>query len=70
MSLPRIREQYGVPARRGMRVEYAEGDKRLLGSITSARGGRVYVRLDKYPNEPMPFHPTVDLRYIESAGSH
>jgi hypothetical protein len=52
-----------------MRVEYAEGDSRLLGSITSARGGRVYVRLDAYPNEPMPFHPTVDLRYIESAAS-
>jgi hypothetical protein len=67
MSLPRIREQFGVPARRGMRVEYTEGDFRLLGSITSARGGRVYVRLDRYPNDPMPFHPTVDLRYIENA---
>jgi hypothetical protein len=50
-----------------MRVEYTEGDFRLLGSITSARGGRVYVRLDRYPNDPMPFHPTVDLRYIENA---
>jgi hypothetical protein len=69
MSLPRIREQFGVPARRGMRVEYVEGDKRLPGSITSGRGHKVYVRLDAYPNEPMPFHPTVDLRYIESASS-
>lgn len=66
MSLPRIRELFNVPARRGMRVEYIEGERRMLGSITSARNLKVYVRLDECPNEPMPFHPTVDLRYIQT----
>lgn len=65
MSMENIRKRYNVPAKRGMRVEYSEGRDLLLGTITSAGNGRINVRLDKYPNEPMPFHPTCGLRYLD-----
>lgn len=64
MSMESIRKRYNVPAKRGMRVEYSEGRELLLGTITSARNDRLNVRLDKYPNEPMPFHPTCGIRYL------
>lgn len=67
MSMDAIRKRYDVPARRGMRVKYCEGGDTLLGTITSARNGRINVRLDKYPKAPMPFHPTSGLTYLQEA---
>lgn len=66
MSMAWVRKNYRVPAKRGMRVRYTgEGkDKPELGTITSASNGRLNIRLDRYPNEPMPFHPTWELEYL------
>lgn len=68
MTMAYIRKSYLVPAKRGGRVEYTgEGpDKPELGTITSARGARLMIRLDKSPRFPLPFHPTWRLRYLAS----
>ena len=59
-----IRKNYGVPARRGCRVEYT-GRCGVVerGVITSARGGYIRVRLD-YLRHSIPFHPTWEMRYL------
>ncbi|MGN6539097.1 MAG: hypothetical protein ACTHKQ_25650 [Mesorhizobium sp.] len=60
-----IRKTYNVPAKRGGRVIYTGGKTPEYGTITSARNGRLYIRLDgmKYTH-PLPFHPTYELRYL------
>lgn len=63
-SLAPIREQRGVPARRGMRVTV---DNRP-GRITSARGGYVMVRFDGW-HHSRPCHPTWRVTYFNRDGS-
>lgn len=63
MSMAWVRRSYRVPAKRGGRVEYSGEGKAELGKITSARGGRLWIRLDSVKH-PMPFHPTWKLRYL------
>jgi hypothetical protein len=63
MSMEWIRKNYRVPARRGARVEYSGCGKRELGTITSARGSHLNIRLDGYRHSA-PFHPTWKLRYL------
>ncbi len=65
MTIAWIRRTYGVPARVGGRVEYTgEGpDKPELGTITSASGGHLRIRLDGQKHS-LPFHPTWRLRYL------
>jgi hypothetical protein len=65
MSMARIRKCYGVPAKRGMRVRYTgDGkDKPQLGTITSARGYQLRIRLDGYKISHI-FHPTWELEYL------
>ena len=47
MSLEYIRRTYGVPARRGMRVRYTDGDGVIWnGAITSAKGPHLRVLVD------------------------
>ena len=62
-----IRRSYAVPARRGGRVEYT-GDRRgpQLGTITSARGGRLRICIDGEKHS-RPYHPTWELRYLDAA---
>ncbi len=65
-----IRSSYGVPAKRGGRVEYSGGKRTQLGTIKSARGGRLNILLDgdKYAKS---FHPTWMLRYlVENGGAY
>lgn len=68
MSMAWIRKYYGVPAKRGGRVEYTGEGYPELGTITSATNGRLNVRLDRFKC-PMPFHPTWKLRYLTAAQS-
>lgn len=62
MSLSYIRKMYGVPARRGGRVYYTHEGR--YGTITSARNGRLRVRLDG-DKRPGVFHPTWRIRYLD-----
>ena len=66
MSLEYVRKYYGVPAKRGGRVEYTGDDKPELGTICGASGAHLSIRLDG-KKHPMPFHPTWKLRYLSSA---
>ena len=56
-----IRKHYNVPAKRGVRVETAQGKGYITGS-----GGACYVRV-KLDGETKTklFHPT-DIKYLES----
>lgn len=68
MSFDYIRKYYGVPAKRGGRVEYTGSNKSELGTITSANGSHLNIRLDRFKHA-MPFHPTCEIRYLDSAQS-
>ncbi len=63
MTLSFIRKSYGVPARRGGRVEYTGNGKPELGTITGASGAHLRIRLDGL-QQSSPFHPTWKLRYL------
>lgn len=68
-----IRSQYGVPAKRGGRVEYTpcEGSKDApgkRGTITGANGGHLLIRLDGEKHS-RPYHPTWQLRYLDAGTS-
>lgn len=69
MSMKHIRDCYGVPAKRGMEVEYMPLDGvAMRGIIVRARCGRLIIRLcgDK---KPMSFHPAYRLNYIGADGA-
>ena len=63
MSMKYIRKIYAVPAKRGGRVEYTGEGRPELGTITSANGAHLNVRLDGVKHI-MPFHPTWKMRYL------
>jgi hypothetical protein len=65
MSVEYVRKAYGVPARRGGRVEYTGDCKTELGTIRSASGGHLNMRLDGVKHT-IPFHPTWKLRYLDA----
>lgn len=65
MSFDYIRRYYGVPAKRGARVEYTGDNRPEFGTIVSASGGHLNIRLDS-AKHAMPFHPTWKLRYLDS----
>lgn len=62
MSLEYIRNYYGVPAKKGGRVQY----KDRVGVITGNSGPHVSVRLDGQKHSA-PYHPT-DLIYLTGEG--
>lgn len=71
MSLPYIRRTYGVPARRGMRVRYTDGDGAIWnGTIKSAKGPHLRVLVDDrvqgYRGR-LILHPTDSIEYIQDA---
>jgi hypothetical protein len=67
MSMEWIRKRYGVPAKRGARVEYTGGKTPEVGAIVGAREGRLRIRLDGMEyTHPLPFHPTYELRYLDA----
>lgn len=68
MSMAWVRKYYGVPAKRGGRVEYTGYGRSQLGTIVSASNGRLNIRLDGVKHAT-PFHPTCDLRYLDGGRS-
>ena len=64
MSMEYIRKTYGVPAKRGGRVEYNANGGKIGGTIRSARGPYIYVQLDG-DSFTIPLHPTWQLRYLD-----
>jgi len=70
MSMREIRKTYGVPAKRGGRIEFSSVSDRFLrrGTITSARGAHLRVRWDGDKRTwPAPLHPTWRVRYLDQA---
>lgn len=65
MSLKYIRDTYGVPAKRGGRVEYIGNGVAIQGTITGSRGARIRVRLDG-DRYSVTFHPTWRIRYLDA----
>lgn len=66
MSIDYIRRYYGVPAKKGGRVEYTGGGaKPQFGTICGADGAHLTIRLDGMKHT-MPYHPTWELRYLEA----
>jgi hypothetical protein len=70
MSMDYIRRTYGVPARRGGRVIYTDTTgKAWPGVITSARNGRLLVRLDDNlagSRARAKLHPTWNVEYLKT----
>ena len=68
-DMERIRQAYGVPAKKGGRVSYTDshhsydGDVTVLGTITGARGEKLRIRLDG-ENYSENYHPTHLIRYL------
>ena len=48
MSMKEIREEYGVPAKRGMRVRYDNGHRVRYGVITGSWKSCLRIRFDGY----------------------
>jgi len=66
VSLEWIRTNYKVPAKRGGRIEYTGEKTPQLGTICGASGGHLSIRLDGVKHA-MPFHPTWELRYLDTS---
>jgi len=63
MSMKWVRKNYGVPAKRGGRVEYTGRGKRELGTIRSASGSYLMIQIDGVKHA-RPFHPMWELQYL------
>lgn len=68
MSMAYIRKAYGVPAKRGGRVEYTGDGRSEFGTIAGANGAHLSIRLDGLKHT-MLFHPTWRLRYLDETGA-
>lgn len=71
MSMEWVRKNYGVPAKRGGRVEYAGdiGSGKRLGTILRSDGSRLRIRLDGDDWAGI-YHPTWALRYLATTEGH
>lgn len=69
MSLEYIRKAYGVPAKRGGRIKYADDDGCVFfGTITSARSGYLRVLVDDRVSgyrRSLILHPTWHVEYLK-----
>ena len=63
-----VRKTYGVPAKRGVRVEYTGEISPQIGTITSAKDGYIRVRMDG-DNYSGIYHPTWEMRYLSAEGN-
>ncbi|MEN6534115.1 MAG: hypothetical protein ABFD89_10665 [Bryobacteraceae bacterium] len=63
MSMDYIRDTYGVPAKRGARIEYTGGEVPRLGTIIGTRNAHIKVRFDDSPIHGN-LHPTWKVRYL------
>jgi hypothetical protein len=64
-DMERIRQAYGVPAKKGGRVSLLENDGKqwATGTITGSRDGKIRIRLDG-SNFSQNYHPTYCLEYL------
>ncbi|TPN26589.1 hypothetical protein FKO01_25255 [Mesorhizobium sp. B2-3-3] len=65
MSFKWVRENYGVPARRGGRVEFTSNGRPELGTIVGWTGPHLKIWLDGAKPAPI-YHPTWKLRYLDA----
>lgn len=65
MSFEYIRKYYGVPAKRGGRVEYTGNGNSETGTICGSSGAHLRIRLDGKTRSFL-FHPTWKLRYLDA----
>lgn len=63
MSMARIREYYGVPAKRGMRVTMTGRPGTIVASSRTSMHLRV--RFDNAPEYISLVHPTWEIAYIK-----
>ncbi|SNR99859.1 hypothetical protein SAMN04488503_2262 [Humidesulfovibrio mexicanus] len=63
MSLEYIRNTYGVPAYKDVRVRYTGSDGPQEGIIVGALNGYVEIKLDGQL-QARPYHPTYGLEYL------
>lgn len=63
MSMRRIREVYGVPAKRGMRVVCDGTPGVIVGA--SRTNMHLLLRLDDDPRHTVPAHPTWRMEYTQ-----
>ena len=61
-----IRKTYGVPAKRGARVQYVGDGFAQAGTITGSNGSHLWIRLDGWKHSSL-FHPTWALSYLDDA---
>lgn len=64
-SFSHMRDQYGVHATQGGRVIYTGSGAPQLGTIVSAEGARLRIRLDDRPDYVGLYHPTWELEYLD-----
>lgn len=71
MSLEYIRQAYEVPARRGGRLRYTNGQGVVLNcTIKSAKGSHLMVEVDDKASgqrNRMKLHPTWQVEYVKEA---
>lgn len=58
-----IRKAYSVPCKRGGQVIYRGRGTEERGTITSAKGAHLMIKLDG-ESKPRKFHPTWELQYL------
>jgi hypothetical protein len=63
MSLLYIRKMYGVPAKRGGRIEFQYTKPPTLGTIVGADGQYLSVRFDGKKHS-VNLHPTWEVTYL------
>ncbi|HDY6857536.1 TPA: hypothetical protein RRC65_006157 [Pseudomonas aeruginosa] len=63
MSMEFIRKAYAVPCKRGGQVIYRGRGTEERGTITSAKGAHLMIKLDG-ESRPRRFHPTWALQYL------
>ena len=65
MSMDHIRRTYGVPAKRGARVQFTDAVKAVQGTIVGSRGQYIRVRWDE-TGFIHTMHPTWMMVYIKT----
>ena len=63
-----IRSTYDVPAKVGARIRYTGGKEPRDGTIRSAQGAHLMIRLDGDRHVTGPYHPTWEIEYLSGQG--
>lgn len=66
MGMKHIRDTYGVPAKRGGRVEYTDTNgQKWRGTIRSADGAHLRISMEGL-RRTYTYHPTWDMVYVQT----